>query len=133
MDNRYGMEFFKKAGFSSLIAVPIVTYKVLGIIGAAYREKRGFSNDFSQLFSVIANLVGMALNRTMITEHVTLSEDTRQRSDGLIMNNRNPDTEEYAPIINKNVSINNIIHSDDWGAAFQEHIDNMITFHHLHK
>jgi len=77
---------------------------------------------------VIANLVGMALNKSMLAEHVTLSEDTLQRSSRLAVNN-NRDTENYVPLIDENT----IGDSDDWEVAFQQHVDRMSTFHHSHE
>ena len=70
MDGAYGMSVFEKAGFCSLVAVPITTYKVLGILGAADGKKRRFSNDIAQLLSVIASLIGVSLTKTNIMQKV---------------------------------------------------------------
>ena len=40
MNGSYSMAMFEKAGFYSLIAVPITTYKILGIMGAAYKSRK---------------------------------------------------------------------------------------------
>lgn len=79
-DGSYGMAMFERAGFCSLIAVPIMTYKLHGIMGAAYRDRKRFSNDFSQLLAVIANLLGMALNKCLLKEQTPEGEDSLQRS-----------------------------------------------------
>lgn len=76
MDGAYGMSVFEKAGFCSLVAVPITTYKVLGILGAADKKKRRFGNDIAQLLSVIASLVGVSLTKTSIMQPV-LPEKTK--------------------------------------------------------
>lgn len=132
-DSGYLMEVFRKAGFSSLIAVPITTYKVLGIMGAAYRKRKRFSNDFSELFIVIANLVGMALNKNTIIEHTIPSEDSRQSHSRLSMNTNNKgDTEEGISIIDEKVIINNN-HIEDRQEAFQKHAHKMGEFRKSHN
>jgi transcriptional regulator with GAF, ATPase, and Fis domain len=68
LDGAYGMSAFEKAGFCSLVAVPITTYKVLGILGAADKKKRRFGNDIAQLLSTIASLVGVSLTKTGIAQ-----------------------------------------------------------------
>jgi hypothetical protein len=68
LDGAYGLSVFEKAGFCSLVAVPITTYKVLGILGAADEKKRKFGNDIAQLLSVIASLVGVSLTKTSIMQ-----------------------------------------------------------------
>jgi hypothetical protein len=74
VDNSYGITAFSKAGFSSLAVVPITTYKVLGIMGAADKKKRRFDNDLTQLLATIANLVGVALS-TNSTNHQSVPEN----------------------------------------------------------
>ena len=68
LDGAYGLSVFEKAGFYSLVAVPITTYKALGILGAADEKKRKFSSDIAQLLSVIASLVGVSLTKTSIMQ-----------------------------------------------------------------
>jgi transcriptional regulator with GAF, ATPase, and Fis domain len=65
-DGKYDIPLFRKPGFRSLIAVPIMTYRIHGILGAAYREKTKFSQDFTELLAVIANLIGMSLHKSML-------------------------------------------------------------------
>jgi signal transduction protein with GAF and PtsI domain len=73
-DGRYDISLFKKAGFYSLIAVPIMTYRVHGIMGVAFRTRKRFDKDFSDLITVIANLIGMALNKSVLTKQITPKE-----------------------------------------------------------
>jgi hypothetical protein len=70
LDGAYGMSAFERAGFCSLVAVPITTYKVIGILGAADEKKRRFGNDIAQLLSVIASLVGVSLTKTSTPQTV---------------------------------------------------------------
>ena len=65
-DGNYDIPVFEEAGFCSLIAVPIMTYRVHGIMGVAYRVKKKFDKDFPNLLTVIANLIGMSLNKSML-------------------------------------------------------------------
>jgi hypothetical protein len=67
-NGRYNIPVFKKAGFRSLIAVPIMTYRIYGILGLAYRARMKFSDEFAQLVSVIGSLIGMSLNKSMLSK-----------------------------------------------------------------
>ncbi len=82
MKGAHILAVFRKAGFHSLIAVPITTYKVLGIMGVAFRKKRSFSKDYINLIALVSNLVGMALSRNIMIEH-TLSQDYSRQVDSL--------------------------------------------------
>ncbi len=67
-NGKYNIPVFKKAGFRSLIAVPIMTYRVYGILGVAYRARMRFSDELTQLVSVIGSLIGMSLNMSMLNK-----------------------------------------------------------------
>ena len=82
MKGAHILTVFKKAGFHSLIAVPITTYKVMGIMGVAFRKKRSFSKDYINLIALVSNLVGMALSKNMMIEN-TLSQDFSRQIDSL--------------------------------------------------
>jgi transcriptional regulator with GAF, ATPase, and Fis domain len=73
-DGRYDISFLKKAGFYSLIAVPIMTYRVHGMMGLAFRVRRRFDKDFTDLIAVIANLLGMALNKSALHKQIMPKE-----------------------------------------------------------
>ena len=129
MDGSYGMSMLKRAGFISLIAVPITTYKVLGVMGAAYKVRKKFGNDFPQLFAVIANLVGMSLNKSMINEYTRSPEDTLISSGGLIIKNNNEEIiKESAAVIGKDIGTGLIYRSEDRNRAFKEHVNEIIDF-----
>lgn len=82
MKDDHILAVFRKAGFHSLIAVPITTYRVLGIMGVAFRKKRNFSKDYINLIVLVSNLVGMAISKNMMIEH-TLSQDYSRQVDSL--------------------------------------------------
>ncbi len=79
-DGRYSISTFEKAGFSSLIAMPIMTYKIHGIMGFAYRVRKKFNKDFSDFLAVVANLIGMALNKSMLHK-LTLARESESNKD----------------------------------------------------
>jgi hypothetical protein len=98
MDGAYGMSVFEKAGFCSLVAVPITTYKVIGILGAADKKKRRFGNDIAQLLSVIASLVGVSLTKTGMMQPV-LPEKTQVPD----VPNTKPDTDIASDVLNDSI------------------------------
>ena len=63
-DGRYEMSFFEANGFRSLIAVPIFTYRVGGILGVAYRTKKRFNRDYAGLLAAVAGMLGMAYDKS---------------------------------------------------------------------
>lgn len=69
-DGKYKIPVFKKSGFRSLLAVPIMTYRIHGILGIAYRTRTRFAEDFIQLFGVIANLIGMSLLKSNLNKQL---------------------------------------------------------------
>lgn len=70
-DGKYNIPVFQRSGFHSMIAVPIMTYRVHGILGAAYRDKTKFSQDFTEMVAVIANLIGMSLHKTRLPKLIS--------------------------------------------------------------
>jgi GAF domain-containing protein len=133
-DGSHGMAIFERAGFRSLIAVPIMTYKIHGTMGAAYRDRKRFSHDFPQLLVVIANLLGMALSKCMPEEQTIETEDRLQR-------NNTPRTkvskkgtiQEKDTIANEVVDINCTPQNEDRNKIFQIHADKMSAFRKSHK
>ncbi|MFC1913850.1 GAF domain-containing protein [Chloroflexota bacterium] len=134
MDGSYGMAVFEKAGFYSLVAVPITTHKILGIIGAAYKSRKRFSNDFPQLLAVIANLIGMALKKNVIAENKIPPEDSLKSSSELRMKtNSKAEDKEGSAIIEQKTGVNCIRQVEDEPEAFQEHVRIMNAFRKSHK
>jgi len=134
MDNdngNYGLSAFEMAGFRSLIVVPIVTYRVLGAMGVAYRSKKDFSNDLPQLFAVIASLVGMALKRSK--ENLPVEDMPQSVSEPDLYAYKNGDTVDS---ISSDAGDNTLIDTpvtEDSSRAFQEHVHRMGAFRKAHK
>ena len=62
-NGHYDLSLFTTAGFRSLLCVPIMTYRVHGIMGTGYRRRKRFNQDNTALLSAIAGLTGVALTR----------------------------------------------------------------------
>ncbi len=72
-DGHFNLSLFEEAGFRSLIAVPILTYREHGIMGTAYRATKRFSKDDSDLLTAIASVIGMAFNKCVLLEQTNCS------------------------------------------------------------
>lgn len=73
-NGHFDMSLFEEAGFRSLIAVPVLTYRPYGIMGVAYRTTKRFTKADSDLFTVIAGVIGMALNKCVLIEQASLDK-----------------------------------------------------------
>jgi len=80
-DTEYGLTSFSKAGLRSLVAVPIRTYRTQGVMGIASRAKRQFPAEMSELLTVIASLVGVALDKADLFQRILALE--KQLSTGI--------------------------------------------------
>jgi hypothetical protein len=142
------LSVFRKAGFRSLIAVPITTYKVLGIMGVAYRKKRTFSKDYINLFVVISNLVGMALNKDITTEDTMRQNYIRGRDsipekdnikeiheDKTVAVAEEKETleDKIALVVEEKLNTDLIAHKEDSKETFQKHNRIMDEFRKSHS
>jgi signal transduction protein with GAF and PtsI domain len=66
-DGVYELASFRNAGFKWLVAVPLMTYRVYGILGTASRNKKLLRKETADLFMVIAGLIAGALNKTHLS------------------------------------------------------------------
>ncbi len=69
-DEYLGRSTFVKAGFGSLIVVPLMTYQVRGILGTMWRVTKGFDTDYGFLLLVVGNLICSALERAALYERL---------------------------------------------------------------
>jgi hypothetical protein len=69
-DGRYGLSSFRAAGYRWLVAVPLMTYRVHGILGIASRSKKRLHREIVDLITVVAGLIGTALNRSDLSRPV---------------------------------------------------------------
>ena len=63
-----GLASFSKAGFRSLVAVPMRTYRLQGLLGVAFRTKKRSLTGITELLMVIASLIGLALDKANLYE-----------------------------------------------------------------
>ena len=63
-----GLASFSNAGFRSLVAVPMRTYRLQGLLGVAFRTKKQSLTGVTELLMVIASLIGLALDKANLYE-----------------------------------------------------------------
>ena len=80
-DSERGLSSFSKAGFRSLVAVPMRTYRVQGVLGIAFRTKKRFLTQVTELLTVIASLIGVALDKANLYQRMLVRE--KQLSTGI--------------------------------------------------
>ena len=67
-DGRYGLSSFRNAGYKWLVAAPLMTYRVHGVLGVASQNKRRLRKETADLIMVIAGLIGTALNKAGLSQ-----------------------------------------------------------------
>lgn len=135
-DGKYNIPVFKKSGFHSLLAVPIMTYRIHGILGMAYLNKMKFGEDFIQLFGVIANLIGMSLHKSMLNRQAIPKKPAEPTgSDEVKSGDEETGERRIKDIPDRDVQ--NItqatVNKNDHDSDFDDHARNMRLFHKSHK
>jgi signal transduction protein with GAF and PtsI domain len=67
-DGLYGIPSFKNTGYKWLVAVPLMTYRVHGILGTASRNRKLLKKDTADLIMTIAGLIATALSKANLTQ-----------------------------------------------------------------
>jgi signal transduction protein with GAF and PtsI domain len=62
-DGAYGLDSFREEGYRWLVAVPLMTYRVYGLLGAACRQKKLYDKNTAGLIMVAAGLIANALSK----------------------------------------------------------------------
>ena len=65
------LKSFRMARLRSLVAVPITTYRIGGILGMASPKKKQFGQDTAALLAVIAGMIGTALEKAELYERAS--------------------------------------------------------------
>jgi signal transduction protein with GAF and PtsI domain len=65
-DGRYGLPSFRDTGLKWLVAVPLMTYRVHGILGTASRNRKRLHKDTADLIMVIAGLIAASISKTYL-------------------------------------------------------------------
>jgi transcriptional regulator with GAF, ATPase, and Fis domain len=74
-DEENGLSSFSKAGLRSLVAVPMRTYRLQGLLGVAFRTKKRSLTGITELLMVIASLIGLALDKANLYERMIAREE----------------------------------------------------------
>ena len=77
-DGRFGLSSFRAAGYRWLVAVPLMTYRVHGLLGVASHHKKRLRKETADLVMVIAGLIGTALNKAGLSRESPLPEKPEQ-------------------------------------------------------
>ena len=86
-DGMYGLSSFREAGYKWLVAVPLMTYRVHGLLGMASRKKKQLQRETPDLALVIAGLIGSALNRSYLFQKTIMQKKTAPVTPDLISTN----------------------------------------------
>jgi signal transduction protein with GAF and PtsI domain len=73
-DGLYGLPSFRKTGFKWLVAVPLMTYRVHGILGTASRNRKLLKKDTADLIMTIAGLIAASLSKANFINHPPVPE-----------------------------------------------------------
>lgn len=74
-DGIYGLPSFKRKGYKWLVAVPLMTYRVHGILGTASRNRKLLKKDTADLVMVIAGLIATSLSKTNLSQKSSVPEN----------------------------------------------------------
>ncbi len=82
-EKKNGFTSFREAGFHSLLAVPLRTYRIRGAIGIAAIAKRRFHVESAELLEVIADFVGVTLDKIELNQRALDKDNHSKESAGL--------------------------------------------------
>jgi len=146
-DGAYGLSSFGKNGFYSLVAVPVRTHRVHGIMGIASRNKMRLPNELPELLIVIASMVIIALLRANLYQSALIGE-RRTKTGRQLKAESSPDEEHVGnevacepvnrPAVDEpnnavtasTVKDNAIMNLDEY--SFENHADRMKIFRDAH-
>jgi signal transduction protein with GAF and PtsI domain len=134
-DGLYGLSSFRAAGYKWLVAVPLMTYRVYGILGAASHNRRLLQKETADLIMVIAGLIAGSLSKAH------LSRSFPPRNESVILTARESQKETPLPDINTEISSDmpssglpsqkNLPKHTDMG--FHSHTHKMESFRKSHR
>ncbi len=95
-DGLYGLPSFPAKGYRWLVAVPLMTYRVHGILGAACRHRKRLQKDTADLIMVIAGLIATSLTKAHLFRQPPFRETPPQAPNTEIK--KSLDTDEKKPV-----------------------------------
>ena len=128
-DGHYGLDSFRAAGYKWMVAVPLLTYRVHGVLGIASRDKKWLRKETPDLALVIAGLIGTALNRAGLSENPRQSAPEALSPPGDSLPQQEPAVAEILPP-SPGLPLKNVLKPA--GDAFQHHAHKMSAFRRLH-
>ena len=134
-DGRYGLSSFGAAGYRWLVAVPLMTYRVHGVLGVASRDKKRLRKETPDLALIIAGLIGTALNRAGLSAVPLAPEKQSQPAPAEASQNSASPVPEKQPVADILSSFLNPPRENKpkpSGGAFPDHADKMSAFRRLH-
>jgi hypothetical protein len=69
-DGLYGLPSFRATGFRWLVAVPLMTYRVHGILGIASRNRKLLQKHTAELTMVIAGMIAASLSKAQLSHQL---------------------------------------------------------------
>jgi len=69
------LKSFRMARLRSLVAVPMTTYRTSGVLGIASAREKRFGQDAAELLTVIAGMLGTALEKAELYERAARHEE----------------------------------------------------------
>jgi signal transduction protein with GAF and PtsI domain len=134
-DGRYGLKSFRATGYKWLVASPLMTYRVHGVLGIASRYKKRLRKETADLAMVIAGLIGTALNKADLYQESQISEKSQQSphqessQDPVKSQLKTPPVTDKIAAPHPPPEENTVKPAE---VAFQEHDHKMKTFRRLH-
>lgn len=129
-----GMSMFAESGFVALIAVPIITYRVHGILGVVYRTRKRFTKDDIYLVTAVASIIGLALNKFTSLKQTDDGQGTKSLPSSTILAEENaikqPMLSESEIITDKEQP--QVIPTNN-GEEYKEHLHKMTSFRNSHR
>ncbi len=129
-DGRYGLSSFRAAGYRWLVAVPLMTYRVHGVLGVASRRKKRLHKETADLVMVIAGLIGTALNKAGLSRETPLPEKPEKTPDKESRPKPVTPREEIPSSVPHNLPEENVVKPAE--GAFHQHAHKMDAFRRLH-
>ena len=134
-DGRYGLPSFKDTGYKWLVAVPLMTYRVHGILGTASRNRKLLKKDTADLIKVIAGLIAASLSKTYFANNLSGAEEPvnapgREVKGELITPEKKPEAPSNVTVpVNSQQSK----HAKRSEGAFPSHARKMESFRRSHR
>jgi len=127
----YGLSAFSEVGFRWLIVVPLMTYRMLGMMGVASRNKKHINRETPELLAVISNLIGTALNKTYLFQRTLNKEKHNISKEEPHLENNIPD-QEFTEMVDKRVDSHYALDVTDTEGLYEKHAHRMKAFRKYH-